>query len=85
MLLNVIKKVAAGADGILGTDDDVLPKECIDTLQIILEKNLTEDIIKVISDTARGKFNINQTIEIAKQTATVCMPLLQKCFTPKTK
>jgi hypothetical protein len=85
MLMNVIKKVAAGADGILGTDDDVLPKECIDTLQVILEKNLTEDIIKVISDTARGKFNINHAVAVAQETATVCMPLLQKCFTAKTK
>jgi len=85
MLMNVIKKVAAGADGILGTEDDVLPKECVETLQLILEKNLAEDIIKVIADTAHGKFNINHVIEIAKETSTICFPLIQKCFSGKTK
>lgn len=85
MLLNVIKKVAAGADGILGTDDDILPKECVETLQFILNKNLAEDIIKVIADTAHGRFNINKTMEVAKETASACLPLIQKCFSGKTK
>lgn len=86
-LMKVLYKVAAGADGILGTEDDILPKECIETLQLVLEKNILEDFITVISDTANGKFNIHKVIELTQTTTNICLPLLSKCFTkpPATK
>lgn len=79
-LMKVIYKVAAGKDGVLGTDDDILPKECIDMLQTILEKNLLEDTIKIISDTANGKFNIHNAMAVAQTAGQACLPILSKCF-----
>jgi hypothetical protein len=83
LLLKVIHKVAAGADGILGTEDDLLPKECMETLKIILENNLADGIIGIIADTAHGKFNINKVIDVGKDLAPVCLPLFSKCFGKK--
>lgn len=83
LLLKVIHKVAAGADGILGTEDDLLPKECMDTLKIILENNLADGIISIIADTAHGKFNINKVIGVGKDLAPACLPLFSKCLGKK--
>jgi hypothetical protein len=80
LLMTVIEKVAAGSDGIIGTADDILCKETVDTLRLILEKNLLTDITHLITDTAKGKFNINKTIELAQTAHSVCLPLLTKCF-----
>lgn len=79
-LMKVIYKVAAGKDGVLGTDDDILPKECVDMLQTILEKNLLEDTIKIISETANGKFNIHKAMATATAAGQACLPFLSKCF-----
>lgn len=85
LLVKVIQKVAAGADGILGTDDDLLPKECMEMLKVILDNNLTDGIISIIADTAHGKFNINKAVDVAKSVAPVCLPLLSKCFSKNKK
>lgn len=83
LLMSVIEKVAAGSDGILGTADDILSKETVETLRLILEKNLLTDIAHLISDTAKGKFNINKAIQVAQTANTVCLPLLSQCFKKK--
>lgn len=83
LLMSVIEKVAAGSDGILGTADDILSKETVETLRLILEKNLLTDITHLISDTAKGKFNINKAIQVAQTANTICLPLLSKCFKKK--
>lgn len=83
MLLQVIEKIAAGADGKLGTGDDILSKECVETLKLIMQKNLFQDITRLIADTAKGKFNINHAVTVAQNTATSCMPLIGKCFAKK--
>lgn len=77
-LMKVILKVAAGTDGILGTEDDILPKSCVEMLQTLLEKNILEDIITVVSETANGKFNIHKATETAQTVCSVCIPLLNK-------
>lgn len=83
LLMSVIEKVAAGSDGILGTADDILSKETVETLRLVLEKNLLADITHLITDTAKGKFNINKTIELAQTAHTICFPLLSQCFKKK--
>ena len=83
LLMSVIEKVAAGSDGILGTADDILSKETVETLRLILEKNLLTDITHLISDTAKGKFNINKAIQVAQTANTICLPLLSQCFKKK--
>lgn len=39
-----IYKIAAGSDGVQGTADDVLPKETVDTLLLMLQHGVVGDI-----------------------------------------
>ena len=83
LLMTVIEKIAAGSDGILGTSDDILSKETVEMLRLILEKNLLADITSLISDTARGKFNINKAVAIVQTSHAACFPFLSQCFAKK--
>lgn len=86
LLIKVIEKIAAGADGVVGTDDDIIPAAVVEALKTMLEKDLIGDIIQVISSAARGEFNIQQATLVAVETANVarsCIPALITCFKKK--
>jgi len=85
VLIKVIQRLAAGKDGIVGNEDDIIPKECVEALQIFLEKNLLEGIVGVISDAARGKFNLQTTVAVAEDVKKVCLPMCLSFFSPKKK
>uniref|UniRef100_A0A6C0CR58 Uncharacterized protein n=1 Tax=viral metagenome TaxID=1070528 RepID=A0A6C0CR58_9ZZZZ len=86
LLVKAIEKIAVGADGVAGTDDDIIPKSVVDALKTILEKDLIGDIIQVIAGAARGEFNLQQSklivVETAKVTKT-CIPTLMTCLLKK--
>lgn len=86
LLVKVIEKIAAGADGIVGTDDDIIPAAVVEALKTMLEKDLVGDIIQVISSAARGEFNLQQATQVAVETANVvksCVPALMTCLKKK--
>ena len=86
LLVKVIEKIAAGADGIAGTDDDIIPQAVVESLKVMLEKDLVGDIIQVIASAARGEFNLQQAKLVAVETATVaksCIPALMTCLKKK--
>ena len=86
LLVKVIEKIAAGADGIAGTDDDIIPVAVVDALKTMLEKDLVGDIIQVIASAARGEFNLQQAKLVAVETANVaksCVPALMTCLKKK--
>lgn len=85
LLVKVIQRVAAGKDGVVGTEDDIIPKECVEALQTMLDKNLLEGVVGVISDAARGKFNLNKTVEVAQEVQKVCLPACLALFSRKSK
>lgn len=58
MLFQVLKTIAAGKDGIQGTDDDVIDAKTLAQLQYMLENNIVQDMVSIIQDVAAGKFNI---------------------------
>jgi len=83
MLFRIIEKLAAGADGIAGTDDDIIPATTVAALKMILEKNLLEDIVQVITSAAKGEFDINLIKKTTQEVVTVvvvseCMPMFKK-------
>ena len=83
MLVKVVEKIAAGADGIIGTDDDIIPIAVVEGLKAILEKDLVGDIIEVITSAAKGDFDINKAVEVGKDVASVgkvCIPSLLACI-----
>lgn len=74
LLVKVIERVAAGKDGIIGNEDDIIPKECVEALKVMMEKDLLGSVVSVISDAARGKFNLNKTVAVAVEVKKVCLP-----------
>lgn len=74
LLVKVIERVAAGKDGIIGNEDDIIPKECVEALKLMLEKDLIGSVVSVIADAARGKFNLNKTVAVAQEVKKVCLP-----------
>lgn len=86
LLVKVIEKIAAGADGIAGTEDDIIPASVVEALKTILEKDLIGDIVQVIAGAARGEFNLQQAKLVAVETANVaksCVPALMACLKKK--
>jgi len=82
MLFRIIEKLAAGADGIVGTEDDIIPASTVAALKMILEQNILEDIVQVITSAAKGEFDINLIKKTAQEVVTVvvvseCMPLFK--------
>lgn len=65
LLLKILERVIAGKDGVLGTDDDLLPAKTVQDIQTLLKSNVLESMVETIVDITRGKFDINK----AKTTA----------------
>jgi hypothetical protein len=78
-LIKAIEVIARGKDGVFGTDDDLIPESTAKTLTMLLEQNLVEDAVQLISDAAKGKLNIDQVHKVGQGCFTVCSTL----FAPK--
>ena len=44
-VINTLEEIAKGDDGILGTEDDIIPPYIYESLKILIESNLISDII----------------------------------------
>jgi hypothetical protein len=44
-VINTLEEIAKGDDGIIGTDDDIIPEYIYESLKILIESNLISDII----------------------------------------
>ena len=44
-VINTLEEIAKGDDGILGTEDDIIPTYIYESLKILIESNLISDII----------------------------------------
>lgn len=62
LLLQVLRKIAAGNDGLHGTADDIIPIAVMDQLAIMLETHLAADMITAI----QGNELMNKTTDKAK-------------------
>lgn len=80
LLVQVIEKLAAGQDGIVGTSDDIIPAACVESLKTFLEKDLLGDVINVVLDASRGKFNLQKATETAEKVKKACFPFLTALF-----
>ena len=70
LLLEVITRVAAGADGVAGTADDLIPATTMSTLKMMLEGDLVEQTVDLVSDIARGRFNIGSAVALGQAAMT---------------
>lgn len=45
-LISIIESIAAGADGISGTDDDIISPDVLDTLKMLLKHRVVHELAK---------------------------------------
>lgn len=68
----VVKELAKGADGVAGTKDDLLPQSTVDALATIIRENLLGSFINIVSDAAKGKFDVNRVISTTLSCFKLC-------------
>jgi hypothetical protein len=71
LLIKGLTSLASGKDGILGTADDAIPKPVVDTITTLIQGNLINDIIGLLVDTSKGRFDIAKAVEVATETKNV--------------
>ena len=84
LLVEILNRIAAGKDGVVGTADDMIPASTMAALRVLLEGSLLEQTTDLIMDITRGKFNIGKAVQVASdvaQTAAALTPpeIAQKC------
>ena len=67
LLVKALTSFAAGEDGILGTSDDKVPKSVVDVVAALVQGNLINDVISLVADASKGRFNTAKAIEVTKQ------------------
>lgn len=85
LVLKVIFIVAKGKDGVEGTDDDIISKDVMDNVRILVDKNLVSDVVDVIVSAANGKFDIMRTVQLAQDTTVVATGCFHALFGKKKK
>jgi hypothetical protein len=56
-VVSTIEKIAAGADGKLGTDDDIIPSEIINTVKMLLEHRIVHELADEVVRQSCSCFN----------------------------
>lgn len=59
-LLAAVTEIAKGEDGISGTADDLIPAHIVTALRILVDGDFVGDIVEIIIDASRGKFDLNK-------------------------
>lgn len=71
-LIQALSTIADGADGIAGTEDDVIPKPMMDTIKALIEGKLIHHVVNLIADVSKGRFDLGQAVETAKEAQDAC-------------
>lgn len=56
-----IKEIAKGDDGLMGTRDDLMDAKTVDEMTLMLETNLTEDLLWLLKDVLSMKVSMYKT------------------------
>lgn len=83
ILVQALNTIANGADGIADTEDDVIPKPVMDTIKILIDGQLISHMINLVSDVSKGKFDINQTVAVAKEASEAMSGCFKFCMSKK--
>lgn len=73
VLLEVIRRVAVGADGVAGTADDIIPPIAVRGLTVLLEQNLVGDVIDLVAGLTKGKVDVEKAKRVGEAGKTVCV------------
>lgn len=58
-VMGLLEKLAAGVDGISGTDDDLISQEILETVRILLKHDVVHDIVKEFAPLKQSCFCFN--------------------------
>lgn len=78
ILMSILKEIAAGKDGVIGTNDDIIPAHVIKNIEFMLETGLVTEFINIAVDITKGKFNLSNTLDVAKKSVVPCFALCGK-------
>jgi hypothetical protein len=62
LFIKALEYIANGKDGVAGTEDDVIPEKTVGVIKLMLDNGIVEQTIDLVSDIAKGKYDINKTI-----------------------
>lgn len=62
LLIKALDHLVSGKDGIVGTDDDIITEEYVRILRMMIDNNIVDEIITVIKDASKGKYNLQSAI-----------------------
>lgn len=60
LIIDYVKEIAKGNDGILGTKDDLIPKHVIEDLEKMSSTSVFEDIIYMCKSLLKGEIDTNR-------------------------
>jgi len=63
LVLSILNRLAKGKDGVVGTDDDLISKETLNSIKLLLESELVEGFVEVLIKATKGKVNINKIVD----------------------
>ena len=69
MVMKVIKVVAAGADGIEGTNDDLISSYTVSKLKVLLECDLVDNVTDTLIGLTEGKVSVGKLSSIMESEA----------------
>ena len=59
-VIMAIQEIAKGEDMIIGTSDDIIPPEVVESLITMINNNLLDEIIDIVCLASKGEFNVNK-------------------------
>lgn len=60
LVVDILSTIAKGADGIEGTQDDLIPSSVIAAIRAMIEHDLVASTIDIIIDATQGRIDINE-------------------------
>jgi len=66
IVVQYIYEHAAGADGIVGTADDLIPAKTMATLKMMLESDLVDETINLVASVAKGEFKLGDLTKLGQ-------------------
>jgi hypothetical protein len=55
-----IQEIAKGEDMIIGTSDDTISPEVVNSLITMIKNNLLDEVIDIVCLASKGEFNVNK-------------------------
>lgn len=61
-LLKALETIAKGKDGILGTEDDLIPEPVLHQLQTMIDTDMLQGVVQLVSDAFYGKLKVKGSL-----------------------